>query len=280
MSLSSKEFEMMQKFIEEQCGIAIREEKAYLIESRLTKLLIDSGLTSFEDLYKRICHQRDPIMKERVIDAITTNETLWFRDRTPWEVLENSFLPVYIKEIREGKRTGVRIWSAACSTGQEAYSTAMCIDNYLTRNGIKDVKLSHFKILATDISHTVLSMAKAAKYDSISIMRGLDNTCKNEYFTNEGRIWKLDERIKNSVTFQQFNLQNSFLLMGKLDIIFCRYVIIYFSENLKNDVIKKMASALQSQGALFLGSSEIFPQAGNAFVMEKYKTGVYYRLKE
>ncbi|MCX7712000.1 MAG: protein-glutamate O-methyltransferase CheR [Clostridia bacterium] len=278
-SLSSKEFSLMQKFIQEKCGIAIGEEKAYLIECRLSKLLIDSNLSSFEELYERITSRSDPNITEQVIDAITTNETLWFRDRTPWEILEDILLPRYIEEMRTGKRSVVKIWSAACSTGQEPYSTAMCIDNYLKRNGITDISLSRFKITATDISRSVVQIAKLGRYDSISIMRGLEEYYKSRYFTNEGRVWTLDDKIKNAVHFQQFNLQNSFLLLGKFDVVFCRYVIIYFSSDLKMEIIKKIAAAAEPDGVLFLGSSEIFPGQENSFETLHHKNGVYYKVK-
>jgi chemotaxis protein methyltransferase CheR len=277
--LSQREFDLLQKFIEENCGISIGKEKSYLIESRLAKLLIDSGLPSFESLYERLRSKACALIMEKVIDAITTNETLWYRDKSPWDILSNLLLPAYIEELRNGKRSKVRIWSAACSTGQEPYSTAMCIDNYLKTNGINDIKLSHFEIIATDISHNVLQAAKLGKYDSISIMRGLENNYKEKYFKSDGRVWNLDERIKNSVRFQQFNLQNSFLLFGKFDIVFCRYVAIYFSETLKKDVFTKIASSLEPNGALFIGSSEILSDYSHLFDIKDFNSGIYYRVK-
>ena len=278
--LSSKEFALMQKFIEERCGISLSEEKAYLIESRLSKLLIDSDSSSFEELYEKINNINNETIVEKVIDAITTNETLWFRDNMPWRILEDILLPTYIQQIREGKRAKVRIWSAACSTGQEPYSISMCINNYLDQRKIIDVKISNFEILATDISSTVLQIAALGRYDNISIIRGLDNAYKDKYFTNQGRVWSIDEKIKNSVNFKKFNLQNSFILLGKFDVIFCRNVIIYFSNNLKKEVMGKVAASLEPQGALFLGSSELFINYKDHFDMEQYNGGVYYTGKK
>ncbi|MCX7841950.1 MAG: protein-glutamate O-methyltransferase CheR [Clostridia bacterium] len=278
-SLTSKEFKLIQKFIQEKCGIAIGEEKAYLIESRLSKLLVDSNLSSFEELYQKIAVGGDQGITEQVIDALTTNETLWFRDKTPFEIIDNVLMPQYIKELREGLKTSIRIWSAACSTGQEPYSIAMCIDNHLARKGIADINLSNFRILATDISKTVLQVARMGRYDSISIMRGMENGYRDRYFKNEGRVWCLDERIKSSVHFQQFNLQNSFVLMGKFDLILCRNVIIYFSEQLKREVMVKIAGALNPDGKLIIGSSELFPDYRDYFILEQYNNGVYYRVK-
>ena len=127
----SKEFLMIQKFIEDKCGIALGEEKAYLLESKLSKMLAESSFLSFDELYRKICYLNDPEIVDSVIDAITINETFWFRDKTPWYILEDLLLPGFIQELRDGKREKIRVWSAACSYGQEPYSVAMCINNYL-----------------------------------------------------------------------------------------------------------------------------------------------------
>jgi len=271
----------MQKYIKEQCGIQITLDRAYLIESRLSKLLSELGLRNYFELYRMVCADRVVgEVVEKVIDEITTNETQWFRDKILWEIIENILLPVYIREIRGRNRTKVRIWSAACSTGQEPYSTAMCIDNYLYRNKINDIKLAHFEILATDISQAALQVAKTGKYDSISVQRGMDDTYKLRYLKQLDRTWIIDEKIKKAVQFHQFNLLKSFLLLGNFDVILCRYVTIYFFEELKKEVLGKMASALNSGGVLFLGNSEIFSDYKENFLMEEYMGGVYYRIKK
>ena len=278
--LSSRGFLLMQKFIEDQCGIAIHEEKAYLIESRLSRLMIDSGLTSFEEFFYWISSQRNSLMVEKIIDAMTTNETLWFRDAAPWYILEEVLLPGYIDDLRSGKKPGIRIWSAACSTGQEPYSIAMCIDNYLSRRNITDINLSHFEVVATDISRTVLDIAEEGRYDSISIMRGLSNEYKDKYFTDEGRVWTITDRIRDAVSFRQFNLQRDFSIMGGFDMVFCRYVFIYFSENLRKEVLNKTAQVLKRYGVLLVGGSELITDYEKKFSMEQHRNGVFYRLKE
>ena len=277
VNLSNLEFQLFQKYIKESCGISIGTDKAYLIESRLSKLLIDSGMRSFEEFYHTIVRNKDSYISVKVIDAITTNETLWFRDQTPWKILENVYLPVYIEELRNGKKQKIRIWSAAASTGQEAYSTAMCIDDYLFRKGIRDVSLSHFEIIATDISQTVLDIAKRGRYDSISIMRGLGNEYKEKYFRKEGMAWELSDKIKNIVKFQQFNLQNSFLFLGKFDVIFCRYVLIYFEEALQKEIGQKILNSLDNQGIFFIGASELYSNFDQYFEMVHMENGTYYR---
>lgn len=275
----SNEFMAMQKYIEDKCGICIGEDKAYLMESRLSGLLVESGLTSFEDLYEKIIKEDNRDITEKVIDAVTTNETFWFRDKTPWYIMEDVLLPQYVREIKEGKRTRVKIWSAACSSGQEPYSIAMCIDHYLNRNGIGDISVSHFDILATDISNSMVQIAAMGRFDNISITRGLDDEYKLKYFENRERSWSINEKIKNAVRFQQFNLQRDFSILGSFDMIFCRNVLIYFEEKLKNNVTDKIAAALNAGGALFLGSSELFSGNGSRFEIEQYRNGIYYRLK-
>jgi chemotaxis protein methyltransferase CheR len=236
-------------------------------------------LASFEELYRMLNKQQDAGLAEKIIDAITTNETLWFRDKTPWITLEEVLLPAYINEIRSGQRSKVRIWSAACSSGQEPYSIAMCIDRYLKRSRVQDVTLAHFEILATDISSTVLTLARMGKYDTISMSRGLDQEYRDTYFQQEGRIWKLAEVVKDAVAFRQFNLQNSFIGLGKFDAVFCRYVTIYFSEKFKKTVFSKIANSLTEQGVLFIGNSEIFFDYKENYEMRQYKNGAFFRVR-
>lgn len=277
--LSTKAFAQFQQYIEEQCGIAIGDEKAYLIESRLTKLLIEAKLNTFEELYTMLSKKKDPKLSEKVIDAITTNETLWFRDKTPWQVIETILMPEYVEIIRKTGRR-VRIWSAAASSGQEAYSTIISIDQYLKRHAIKDISLKDFEVIGTDISGPILEIARAGRYDPISIMRGLDPRFKDIYFNNEGRVWTVKDDYKQHVRFQQFNLQHSFLPFGKFDLIFCRYVMIYFSQQFKREMTDKLAKAMKPSGVLFIGNSEIFPEYKTHFESRQYQKGVYYQIKE
>ncbi len=279
VNLSSEEFSLMKRYIEDKCGILISEDKAYLIESRLSKLLIDFKCNTFEEFYKLIYENKDEGITERIIDAITTNETLWFRDRKPWDILENVLMPEYVDQLRKNKKDKVRIWSAGCSTGQEPYTVAMIIDNYLSKNNISDVSISQFEIVATDISGSIIELAKAARYDAISIMRGLPEFYKNKYFEKQGRIYILKDNIKKMVKFYKFNLQKSFIFLGNFDLIYCRYVTIYFSDILKEDILKRIGLALQDKGKLFLGSSEIYFNFNVYYDKKEYMGSVYYEVK-
>ncbi|MZP29956.1 protein-glutamate O-methyltransferase CheR [Heliobacterium undosum] len=279
VSQDMKGFRLMQQYIERECGIHLDDDKAYLIEGRLGKLLAESGARDFEEFYHLLYKSRDRRMAEKVIDAITTNETMWFRDKTPWRILEDLLLPRFVEELRAGKRLRIRIWSAAASTGQEAYSTAMCIDRYLKDKAVAGISLDRFEIIATDISPAVLQVARSGKYDSISILRGLEAAYKDRYFQKEGRVWSIDERIRKAVRFERFNLQDPYHLLGSFDVIFCRYVAIYFSEMLKRDVFTRMAGQMNPGGVLFLGGSEIFTEYGERFQRKDHQGGIYYLVK-
>ncbi len=279
--LSDMEFQLLRKYIEDNCGIEITSEKAYLIETRLSKILADWKLSSYGQLYSKIKQEDNEALRERIIDAITTNETLWFRDKMPWKVLEDLYLPGYIEALRSGEKNKIRIWSSAASTGQEAYSTAICIDNYLSSNNISDISLNDFEIIATDISMFALEIACKGRYDPITIMRGLDKSLRDKYFQNTDGAWEICPSIKKSVKFMRFNLQNSFALFGKFDLVFCRYVLIYFSNRLKCQVIDKLFHSLYDNGVLFLGAYEVYIFLRDYFASCLYENFSYYtKLKE
>lgn len=251
------------------------EEKAYLIEARLSRFLDERGLESYQQLYYSATGG-DQMLTERIIDAMTTNETLWFRDKMPWMYMEEHLMEKYVAELRAGKRKCVRIWSAAASSGQEAYSTAMMIDRYLEVNRIRDVSLSQFEIVATDISQTVLDTAVKASYDAMSILRGLDDHYRAKYFVQNDVVYQLDDRIKRAVTFRKFNLQGSFATLGSFDVIFLRYVMIYFSDRIKQEITQKLQSSLRTDGVLFLGSSELHRCISGSFATNYFDKGMYY----
>lgn len=280
VSLSNSEFVLFRNFICERCGINIEENKAYLIETRLAKMLIDSGLNSFTELYNSIESNWDDSIATKIIDAVTTNETFWFRDKKPWEVIENCLMPQFIETLRNKHKAKIRIWSAAASTGQEIYSTVMCIDNYLRKNNITDIKLTDFEFIATDISTNVLEIAKKGIYDSISIKRGLDLEYRELYFKKEGHVWVVADFIKNRVKFEQFNLRNSFMFMGKFDLVLCRYVLIYFSKDFRKEVLEKMTRAINKEGYFIIGTSEIYYDMDYLFEKKSYNEATYYMLKE
>ena len=275
-TIDEAEFLLFRDYIKDICGIHVPPEKAYLIETRLAKLMIDAGADSFGEFHRYITKNQDPSVRQKIINAITTNETLWFRDVLPWKVLEEVYLPRFIDEIDKGERTRVRIWCAAVSTGQEVYSTVMCVDDYLNRNKIKGIDLSYFDFFATDISSSVLDIAKKGRYDKISIMRGLDDYYRSKYFTECGSAWDIDPRIHNAVRFENFNLQKDYYSFGLFDIIFCRYVLIYFSDESKREIVTKMRGALAEGGAMFTGNYVLYELFNDGFDVCHYDNLTYY----
>ena len=280
VSINEKEFSLFSDYVARQSGIIIPVEKSYIFETRLSKYLVSAGVNSFEELYDFIINKNDPLLNQSIINSVTTNETKWFRDETPWKVLEENMLPGFVGDLLSGKKTRIRIWSAAASTGQEIYSTVMCVDNYLKRNNIKDVTLKQFEFFATDISSRVLEIAKKGRYDRISIKRGLSEQYKAKYFTGDGLAWNINPEIRSSVQFAHFNLMNSYEEFGMFDIIFCRYVLIYFSDALKSEIAGKMYDSLNDKGVLFTGNYALYDLFRDNFKSDHYGNLTYYIKKK
>ncbi len=276
-SIRSDDYEAFRLFLEEACGILLGKDKHYLVQSRLGKLVRENGGGSLGELVGKLRRERQGgVLRERVIEAMTTNETFWFRDKHPFSILEDTVLPA----LSEGRSRSVRIWSAACSTGQEPYSISMVVQQYLSRN---PGKLTDVQITATDISTAVLEEAKAAYYDPMQLSRGLPDELKQRYFlrdtTHWEERWQVREEIRRRVRFTVANLQGSYAGLGKFDIIFCRNVLIYFSSESKKDILSRMADTLNPEGYLFLGASESISQYSEAFDMVRCPRGVVYRKK-
>jgi len=280
VALSEQEYQLFQRYIAAKCGIALDDTKAYLVESRLAKLLIDSKCENFSELFLLLESHSDANIETRVIDAITTNETYWFRDPGSWQMIINEWLPQKITAIEKRKIDKIRVWSAAASTGQEIYSLVIQISEYLKHNHITTVSIDDFEFLATDISTNVLTIARRGHYDPITIMRGLKPDLRQAYFKLEGTSWVLKEEYRKRVRFEQFNLQNSFLLLGKFDLVFCRNVLIYFTEALRNDVFKKTAQVLKPEGFLLIGAAEIYYAMDSYFHKNITSDGTYFTVKE
>lgn len=279
LTITSDEFRLLKELIEKECGIEVKEDKIYLIENRLTKLVIENGCDSFGEFYLKAKTSPNPALRSKIVDAITTNETLWFRDEAPFNVLKEVLLPRFWAELDEGKRSQVRIWSAACSTGQEPYSIAMIIDDFCKHNPGSERMRDKISIYATDISSSALLLAKSARYDAIAMSRGMIPEFRERYFEDQGRVSVLREDIREMVTFEQFNLQNSFAALGAFDVVLLRNVAIYFSVEFKTELFQKVARVLESQGVLIVGSSEILTGYTQDFEKKEHSRGIYYQLK-
>ena len=268
------EFKLLRDYVEEICGITLGAEKEYLIETRLSHLITEMGCKNFSDFYLLIKRNFQPELRDKIIDAITTKETLWFRDRHPFTILGDVLLPKLTEKIKTGERSRIRIWSAACSTGQEPYSIAMVIHRY--SQFLQNVQPDHFEITATDISPLAITQASRGCYDPLSIQRGLSDEIREKFFIHKGHHWEINDSIKKKVLFQKFNLLDSFSSLGKFDIIFLRNVIIYFSDPLKKKIIEECFNLLSPQGFLLLGASESLLGLSDQFKCLEHDGGMYY----
>lgn len=276
--LNQTEFDLFRTYIEGNCGISLSADKKYLIETRLSSLLAESGATTFAEFYSKIGTAPGVKLRAQIIDAMTTNETLWFRDGSPWIALRDHILPEMEQKASAGSR--LRIWSAACSTGQEPYSMAMLIDEYASL-ATHRLSATQVDITATDISNSALFIAQRGVYDRISMNRGFTGEWagfKTKYFTPSGAVSTISPQIKSRVSFRQFNLQGSLSPLGRFDVVFLRNVAIYFSEAFKKDLFNRIANVLNPGGLLVLGSAETTHGYSERFKTASMGRAIAYRL--
>ncbi len=271
-NLADREYRTFCQFLEQQCGIVLGDSKMYLVKSRLSPLMARFGVESLPELVNRTLKPTERQLRSAVIDAMTTNETLWFRDTYPYELLKNRLLP----ELDAGRP--VKIWSAASSSGQEPYSIAMSIQEYKSQPSVNS--RSMFSVLGTDISNTMLDICKNAEYDSLALSRGLSDQRKRMFFEDSGNgMMKVKGDTRRLVNFRHLNLLDSYQLLGKFDIIFCRNVLIYFSAEIKSQIINKFAQQLNPKGYLVLGASESMSGLSDKFDMVRCSPGIVYQKK-
>lgn len=272
ITISDQEYRDFSRFLESQCGIVLGDSKQYLVRSRLSPLVTKFKLASLSDLLRDVVTGRNRELRVAAVDAMTTNETLWFRDTYPFAVLADKLLP----EIAANKRP-IKIWSAASSSGQEPYSMAMTV---LETQARKPGMLPNVSITATDISASMLDMCRAGVYDNLALGRGLSPERRRTFFEDagDGRM-KVKDNVKRMVNFRPQNLMDSYALLGKFDIIFCRNVLIYFSPEMKSKVLNQMANSLNPGGYLLLGASESLTGLTDRFEMVRCNPGIIYKLK-
>lgn len=271
--LEQSEYDQFRTFLEQQCGIVLGDNKLYLVKSRLAPLMSRFSVDSLSALVSKTLSPHERQLRAAVVDAMTTNETLWFRDQYPFELLKTKIFPEF-KDLRRP----VKIWSAASSSGQEPYSIAMSANEYQTTNP-GALKMG-VQIVGTDISNTMLDMCKNAEYDALALARGLSPERKKKFFADSGNgMAKVNEPIRRMVNFRHLNLLDSYALLGKFDVIFCRNVLIYFSPDVKAKIISQFAQALNPNGYLFLGASESMAGLNNDFDMLRCNPGIIYQKK-
>lgn len=263
-------FEIYRDFLAQKSGLVVTPDKAYLLESRLTPIVRKHELDGLKGLSEKISgFSPDRAIAKEVIEAMTTNETSFFRDQRPFDRLKDIVLPKMI-ETKAATRK-IRIWCAAASSGQEPYSIAIMLkEQQALLNGW------NVEIIATDIDDQILSQAQNAVYSQFEVQRGMPITLLVKYFTQEGDKWHLKDEIKNMVTFKNFNLLDQFMsLNGPFDIIFCRNVLIYFNEETKRQIFDKMHSVFNKDGYLFLGGAETIMGITDKFVTMPEQRGIF-----
>jgi len=278
IKVATDDIKEISKYILHISGIDLKESKAYLIETRLGDLMKEYKCSSYRELCSKAKTDSNKAIENKIIDAISTNETLFFRDIKPFEVLQHKILPDLI-DRRTERSSGllpipIRIWSAACSTGQEVYSIAMVLKELLL-----DLKKYNVKLLGTDISDSAIGQASYGTYNKFEIERGLSKEKLQKYFIPNGGNWKINDEIRAMVSFAKQNILKPFAGLGKLDIIFCRNVGIYFNLENRKKLFENIASILAPDGYLIIGSTESLTGICSLFEPKRYLRTIYYQLK-
>lgn len=273
MQVTAEDIKVISRLVNDLCGIVLDESKGYLIQSRLSSLAEETGCKTFSELYYKARYETAAPLRTRLIDAITTNETLFFRDSSPFDVLQHRILPNLIDaKSKSGTPKRIRIWSAACSTGQEPYSIAMVLHELLGNLAGWDIKIQ-----ATDISDAAIRHASKGRYAVHEIQRGMPQPLLQKYFTQDPQGWTVQDSLRALIAFKRLNLLEPFTILGTFDVIFCRNVAIYFSPDARKDLFRRIAAQLTAEGALLVGSSESLTDVGPNFKPQHHCRAIYYQ---
>jgi chemotaxis protein methyltransferase CheR len=262
------DFDYVRELVYRESAIAIEPDMKYLVESRLTSLIRKTEFTGIADLVSTLRRKNDPELMSRVVDAMTTNETSFFRDSHPFDTLCKDVLP----KIARSRSDTIRIWCAACSTGQEPYTIAMAISEACPE------LLPHVSILGTDISTEVVAKAQSGIYNRLEVNRGLPMQYLTKYFTQKGLTWEISSKLKERVAFEKLNLIGDWSRLPQMDIIFLRNVLIYFDPDVKSRILDNTTKVLRPGGCLFLGLSETTLNLNTKYKRVTTDRSHYYQL--
>ncbi len=266
--MTPQDYAYLSKLLNERSGLQLAGDKQYLIESRLLPVARENNCGSIGDLVTKLKAFAEEPLRRRVTEAMTINESFFFRDKTPFDRFQDTVLP-YMQKIR-GASKRLRIWCAASSTGQEPYSLAMmCKQEGAAFAGWK------ISIVASDISTEVLEKAKSGLYTQFEVQRGLPIQLLLKYFKQDGDQWRISQELRDMVQYRQHNLLDSFAPLGMFDVIFCRNVLIYFDSKTKQDVLSRISRTLVKDGHLLLGAAETVVGFTNLFAPMPEKRGLY-----
>lgn len=266
--MTPQDYAYLSKLLNERSGLQLAGDKQYLIESRLLPVARENNCGSIGDLVTKLKAFAEEPLRRRVTEAMTINESFFFRDKTPFDRFQDTVLP-YMQKIR-GVSKRLRIWCAASSTGQEPYSLAMMFKQ--AGAAFAGWKIS---IVASDISTEVLEKAKSGLYTQFEVQRGLPIQLLLKYFKQDGDQWRISQELRDMVQYRQHNLLDSFAPLGMFDVIFCRNVLIYFDSKTKQDVLSRISRTLVKDGHLLLGAAETVVGFTNLFAPMPEKRGLY-----
>jgi chemotaxis protein methyltransferase CheR len=266
--VTPSEYEYLQKLLKERSGLVLSADKQYLVESRLSPLARRSGLGGIGELVAKMKMGAEPLIVA-VVEAMTTNETFFFRDKVPFDHFRETIMPSML-EARKHRRA-IRIWCAASSTGQEPYSLAMILrDMGASLSGWR------VEIVATDLSHEVLEKSKSGIFSQFEVQRGLPIQLLVKHFNQINETWQLSPEIRAMVQFKQLNLLHDFSHLGTFDVIFCRNVLIYFDQDTKVNVFNRLARVIEPDGFLVLGAAETVVGLSAGFAPHPDRRGLYH----
>ncbi len=265
MNLSAQEFDDIRRLVQQHCGLALSPEKKYLVRARLEPLVRKYAMLSFGDVATKLRQANDGLFRDEVVAAMVTHETSFHRDGHPFDALRRTILPMLSGVLKERRdRSGIpfpriRIWSVASSTGQEPYSIAMSVLDFLEANRGLGWTPHHFWILASDISEPALSIARAGAYTDFEIERGLTIEQRQKYLKRVGDQWEIVPAVRQLVEFRRLNILDNVSDLTGFDLLFCRNLLIYFDDATRHLVLQKLAMSLNPGGFLFLGAAEHLP---------------------
>ncbi|MCP4298327.1 MAG: protein-glutamate O-methyltransferase CheR, partial [Proteobacteria bacterium] len=263
------------KYILDISGIFLDQSKGYLLESRLKEMGQGCQVDSYQELLDTIKRDISKKLKKKLIDAISTNETYFFRDNAPFDLLRNKIIPDLIDRQKQQEKVGsipIKVWSAAASTGQEIYSIAITLHEMLSGMGNYDIS-----ILGTDISGDAIAHASYGKYSQFEVDRGLPQNLRSKYFNPSSNGWRIKDNIRALATFEKLNLMRPFpMTLGPFDVVFCRNVAIYFQMQDKKKLFGRICNVLSPGGVMIVGGSENLSNFAPDFVSQQYLKGVFY----
>ncbi|MGJ5182080.1 CheR family methyltransferase [Bradyrhizobium oligotrophicum] len=265
--MNQPDYEFLRKLLRDKSGLDLSADKQYLIESRLLPLARKAGLASISDLVQKL-RDGSSVLVSQVVEAMTTNETFFFRDKVPFDHFRDVIVPELLK-ARAGRKS-LRIWCAACSTGQEPYSLAMSLKEM-------SAALSGWRveIVATDLSQEVLEKSKAGLYSQFEVQRGLPIQLLVKYFKQAGELWQINSDVRGMVQHRQLNLLHDFSQLGTFDVVFCRNVLIYFDQDTKVNIFGRLAKLMEPDGFLVLGAAETVVGLTDVFKPLPDRRGLY-----